>query len=81
MCYSSTIKRGKTPEQKGTFTMYNYRQHDLSEETARALESADARIDALKASIREIYRDPKEWYDEEVESLYEALDKAWAVFR
>ena len=61
--------------------MYNYRQHDLSEATTRALESADARIDALEASIRETYRDPKEWYDEEVESLYEALDKAWAVFR
>ena len=61
--------------------MYNYRQHDISEATARALESADTRIDALEASIREIYRDPKEWYDEEVESLYEALDKAWAVFK
>ena len=61
--------------------MYNYRQHDLSEATARALENADARIDALEASIRETYRDPKEWYDEEVEALYEALDKAWAVFK
>ena len=61
--------------------MYNYRQHDLSEATARALENADARIDALEASIREIYRDSKEWYDEEAESLYEALEKAWAVFR
>ena len=61
--------------------MYNYRQHDLSEATARALENADARIDALEASIREIYRDSKEWYDEEAESLYEALGKAWAVFR
>ena len=82
MCYSSTIKRGKTPIQKGTcIMMYNYRQHDLSEATARALENADARIDALEAEIREIYRDPKEWYDEEVESLYEALDKAWSAFR
>ena len=61
--------------------MYNYRQHDISEATARALESADARIDALEARIREIYRDSKEWYDEEAESLYEALDKAWDAFR
>ena len=61
--------------------MYNYRQHDLSEATAKRLEEAEARIDALEASIREIYRDPKEWYDEEVESLYEALDKAWSAFR
>ena len=61
--------------------MYNYRQHDLSEATARALENADARIDALEASIREIYRDSKEWYDEEAESLYEALGKAWEAFR
>ena len=61
--------------------MYNYRQHDISEATACALESAEARINALEASIREIYRDPKEWYDEEVESLYEALDKAWSAFR
>lgn len=61
--------------------MYNYRQHDISEATAKRLEEAEARIDALNASIREIYRDPKEWYDEEVESLYEALDKAWSAFR
>ena len=61
--------------------MYNYRQHDISEATARALENADARIDAREASSREIYRDPKEWDDEEAESLYEALEKAWAVFR
>ncbi len=61
--------------------MYNYRQHDLSEATAKRLEEAEARIDALEASIRETYRDPKEWYDEEVESLYEALDKAWSAFR
>ena len=61
--------------------MYNYRQHDLSAETIARLEEADARIDALNAEIREIYRDPKEWYDEEVESLYEALDKAWEAFR
>ena len=61
--------------------MYNYRQHDLSAETIARLEEADARIDALNARIREIYRDSKEWYDEEAESLYEALDKAWSVFR
>ena len=61
--------------------MYNYRQHDLSAETIARLEEADARIDALNADIRETYRDPKEWYDEEVELLYEALDKAWSVFR
>ena len=61
--------------------MYNYRQHDISEATAKRLEEADARIDALNAEIREISRDSKEWYDEEAESLYEALGKAWAVFR
>ena len=61
--------------------MYNYRQHDISEATARALESADARIDALEAEIREIYRDSKAWYDEEAESLYEALGKACEALR
>ena len=60
--------------------MYNYRQHDISEATARALESADARIDALEARIREIYRDSEEWWYE-AEPLYEALDKAWDAFR
>lgn len=74
-------KEGAPQRLKGDTKMYNYRQHDLSEATARALENADARIDALEASIRETYRDPKEWYDEEVEALYEALDKAWEAFR
>lgn len=60
--------------------MYNYRQHDLSEATARALENADAGIDALEAGIREIYRDAEEWWYE-AEPLYEALDKAWSAFR
>ena len=81
-CYISIIKgREKPPYTERIFTMYNYRQHDLSEATARALENADARIDALEAEIREIYRDSKEWYDEEAELLYEALDKAWEAFR
>ena len=61
--------------------MYNYRQHDISEATAKRLEEAEARIDALEAEIREISRDSKEWYDEEAESLYEALYKAWEAFR
>ena len=61
--------------------MYNYRQHDISEATAKRLEEAEARIDALEAEIREISRDSKEWWDEEAESLYEALDKAWDAFR
>ena len=60
--------------------MYNYRQHDLSAETIARLEEADARIDALEASIREIYRDSEEWWYE-AEPLYEALDKAWSAFR
>ena len=60
--------------------MYNYRQHDISEATARALESADARIDALEASIREIYRDSEEWWCVEAEPLYKALEEAWGVF-
>lgn len=60
--------------------MYNYRQHDLSEATARALESADARIDALEASIREIYRDSEEWWCVEAEPLYKALEEAWSAF-
>ena len=60
--------------------MYNYRQHDISEATAKRLEEADARIDALNAEIREISRDSKEWYDEEAESLYEALEEAWSAF-
>ena len=74
-------KEGTTQRLKGDTKMYNYRQHDISEATAKRLEEADARIDALEARIREIYRDSKEWYDEEAESLYEALEKAWAVFR
>ncbi len=60
--------------------MYNYRQHDISEATAKRLEEAEARIDALEAEIREISRDSKEWYDEEAESLYEALEEAWSAF-
>ena len=60
--------------------MYNYRQHDISEATARALESADARIDALEAEIREIYRDSEEWWCVEAEPLYKALEEAWSVF-
>ena len=54
-------------------------QHDLSEATARALASADARIDALEAGIREIYRDSEEWWYE-AEPLYEALEEAWSAF-
>ena len=61
--------------------MYNYRQHDISEATAKRLEEAETRIGALEAEIREISRDSKEWYHEEAESLYEALDKAWDAFR
>ena len=74
-------KEGTTQRLKGDTKMYNYRQHDISEATAKRLEEADARIDALEAEIREISRDSKEWYDEEAESLYEALDKAWDAFR
>ena len=81
MIYYNHKEGNKPQKRKGDFTMYNYRQHDLSAETIARLEEADARIDALNAGIREIYRDPKEWYDEEVESLYEALDKAWEAFR
>ena len=60
--------------------MYNYRQHDLSAETIARLEEADARIDALNASIREIYRDSEEWWCVEAEPLYKALEEAWSVF-
>ena len=84
--------------------MYNYRQHDISEATAKRLEEAekfiDTRLTMAKLAINdgdfqdadlcfeeaysrwdEVYRDPKEWYDEEAESLYEALGKAWEAFR
>ena len=74
-------KEGTTQRLKGDTKMYNYRQHDISEATAKRLEEAETRIGALEAEIREISRDSKEWYDEEAESLYEALEKAWAVFR
>ena len=74
-------KEGITQRLKGDTKMYNYRQHDISEATAKRLEEAETRIDALEAEIREIYRDSKEWYDEEAESLYEALGKAWEAFR
>ena len=60
--------------------MYNYRQHDISEATAKRLEEAEARIDALEASIREIYRDSEEWWCVEAEPLYKALEEAWSVF-
>ena len=60
--------------------MYNYRQHDISEATAKRLEEADARIDALEASIREIYRDSEEWWCVEAEPLYKALEEAWSAF-
>ena len=60
--------------------MYNYRQHDISEATAKRLEEADARIDALEASIREIYRDSEEWWCVEAEPLYKALEEAWSTF-
>lgn len=60
--------------------MYNYRQHFISEETARTLEEADARIDALNAEIREIHDGPAEWWYE-AEPLYQALFEAWGVFR
>ena len=60
--------------------MYNYRQHDISEATAKRLEEAEARIDALEASIREIYRDSEEWWCVESEPLYKALEEAWSVF-
>ena len=60
--------------------MYNYRQHDLSEATAKRLEEAEARIDALEASIREIYHDSEEWWCVEAEPLYEALEEAWSAF-
>ena len=59
--------------------MYNYRQHDLSAETIARLEEADARIDALEAGIRAIYRDSEEWWYE-AEPLYEALEEAWSAF-
>ena len=55
--------------------MYNYRQHDLSEATARALESAEARINALEAELRATD------YGGEWELLWDALDKAWDAFR
>lgn len=60
--------------------MYNYRQHDISEATAKRLEEAEARIDALEASIREIYRDSEEWWCVEAEPLYKALEEAWSAF-
>ena len=55
--------------------MYNYRQHDISEATARALESAEARINALEAELRATD------YGGEWELLWDALDKAWDAFR
>ena len=60
--------------------MYNYRQHDISEATAKRPEEAEARIDALEASIREIYRDSEEWWCVEAEPLYKALEEAWSAF-
>ena len=55
--------------------MYDYRQHDLSEATARALESAEARINALEAEIRSCD------YGWEWDFLWDALHEAWEVFK
>ena len=54
MCYISIIKRGKTPIRKGLLSMYNYRQHDLSEETARFLEEGDRLITSAEALYKTI---------------------------
>ena len=56
--------------------MYNYRQHDLSEATARALENADAGIDALEEAISSCH-----YYDLEWDYLWDALHEAWEVFK
>ena len=56
--------------------MYNYRQHDLSEATARALENADAGIDALEEAISSCH-----FYDFEGDYLWDALHEAWEVFK
>lgn len=55
--------------------MYNYRQHDISEATARALEEADARIDALEAELHATD------YGGEWALLWDALYEAEAPFR
>lgn len=59
--------------------MYNYRQHDISEATAKRLEEADARIDALNAEIHAIFCEADGW-EYEVVPLYDALEKAWEAF-
>lgn len=59
--------------------MYNYRQHDISEATAKRFEEADARIDALNAEINAIFCEADGW-EYEVVPLYDALEKAWEAF-
>ena len=56
--------------------MYNYRQHDISEAAARALENADAGIDALEEAISSCH-----YYDLEWDYLWDALHEAWEVFK
>ena len=70
--YISIIKRGKTPIQKGTYSMYNYRQHDLSEETARFLEEGDRLITSAEALYKTI--EPR-YEGEQYEYIQELYDK------
>ena len=60
--------------------MYNYRQHDISEATAKRLEETEARIDALNAEINAIFCEADGW-EYEVVPLYDALEEAWDAFR
>ena len=70
--YIGIIKRGKTPIQKGTCIMYNYRQHDLSEETARFLEEGDRLI----TSAEELYKTIEPRYEgAQYDYIQELYDK------
>lgn len=57
--------------QKGTCIMYNYRQHDLSEETARFLEEGDRRITSAEELYRELPARDKQEHWEYIQELYD----------
>ena len=70
--YISIIKGAIKPRQKGTCTMYNYRQHDISEETARFLEEGDRLI----TSAEELYKTIEPRYEgAQYDYIQELYDK------
>lgn len=51
--------------------MYNYRQHDLSEETARFLEEGDRRITSAEELYKELPAREQQEHWEYIQELYD----------